>query len=118
MGSIDAKLVDGKYVCFSHSGTRMTKSEPLTLARELQNRGAGEILITSIDKDGTMKGYDIELVKIISENVTIPVIASGGAGNYEHMSRAILEAEPLQLFEASMFHFTEQTPMEAKVFAI
>ena len=116
VGSIDAKLVDGKYVCFSHSGTRMTKSEPLTLARELQNRGVGEILITSIDKDGTMKGYDIELVKKISENVTIPVIASGGAGNYEHMSRAILEGGASAVAAASMFHFTEQTPMEAKAF--
>lgn len=116
VGSIDAQLVDGKYVCFSHSGTRMTKSEPVTLARELQNRGVGEILITSIDKDGTMEGYDIELVKKISETVNIPVIASGGAGNYEHMSSAILEGGASAVAAASMFHFTEQTPIEAKAF--
>ena len=116
VGSIDAKVVDGRYVCFSHSGTKMTKSEPVSLAQELQNRGVGEILITSIDKDGTMKGYDIELVRKITENVNVPVIASGGAGNYEHMSCAILDGGASAVAAASMFHFTEQTPMEAKTF--
>ena len=116
VGSIDVKLVNGNYVCFSHSGTRMTKSEPVSLARELQDRGVGEILITSIDKDGTMEGYDIDLIKKITENVNVPVIASGGAGNYEHMCSAILDGGASAVAAASIFHFTEQTPLDAKTF--
>jgi cyclase len=114
--SIDAKLVDGSYRCFSHSGTKMTNSEPKLLAQELEKRGAGEILITSIDKDGTMEGYDLELTKKITEHVNIPVIASGGAGNYQHMYDAIINGGASAVAAASMFHFTEQTPEEAKMF--
>ncbi len=61
------------------------------MAREAEQHGAGEILITSIDRDGTFEGYDIELVRAVSDAVTIPVIASGGAGNYEHMGEAVVE---------------------------
>ena len=114
MGSIDAQLVDGKYVCFSHSGTRMTKSEPVTLARELQNRGVGEILITSLDKDGTMKGYDIELVKKISENVNIPVIASGGVGKLDHLYEGLKIGNANAVLAASIFHFGEFSIEDAK----
>ena len=113
---IDFKLVDNKYLCFSHSGTKCTNRDPIELSRELENRGAGEILITSIDRDGTMKGYDIDILNTISTSVNIPVIASGGAGKYEHMWEAINYGGVSAVAAASMFHFTEQTPQEAKEF--
>ena len=116
VASIDFKLVDNKYLCFSHSGTKCTNRDPIELSRELENRGAGEILITSIDRDGTMKGYDIDILNTISTSVNIPVIASGGAGKYEHMWEAIDYGGVSAVAAASMFHFTEQTPQEAKEF--
>ena len=79
-------------------------------------KGAGEILLTSIDRDGTMKGYDVDLVKTISDEVNVPVIASGGAGSYDHMSEVILKGGASAVAAASMFHFTEQTPAQAKFF--
>ena len=72
------------------------------------------ILLTSIERDGTMQGYDLELVASVVRAVNVPVIASGGAGNYEHMRQAIQEAGASAVAAASMFHFTEQTPAEAK----
>ena len=76
--------------------------------------GAGEILLTSIDRDGTMEGYDVELTRRVSEAVSIPVIASGGAGTYAHMAEVLRDGGASAVAAASMFHFTEQTPMEAK----
>ena len=83
-------------------------------ARELEDRGAGEILITSIEHDGTMKGYDLPLIETVVRAVKIPVIASGGAGNYQHMIDAVRQAGASAVAAASIFHFTEQTPAEAK----
>jgi cyclase len=115
MVSIDARrLDDGTYQCFSHSGTMVTKRQPVNWAKEMESRGAGEILVTSIDRDGAMRGYDLELIRQIAEAVNLPVIASGGAGNYEHMRQAIQEAGASAVAAASIFHFTEQTPAEAK----
>jgi cyclase len=117
VSSIDARRGDdGRYLCFSHSGTVATDRRPSTWAKELENRGAGEILITSIDQDGSMKGYDLELIEEVTGIVNVPVIASGGAGNYEHMRQAIQDAGASAVAAASMFHFTEQTPAEAKIF--
>jgi cyclase len=82
--------------------------------RELEDRGAGEILITSIERDGTMSGYDLDLIAAVVSAVKIPVIASGGAGNYQHMVEAVLKAGASAVAAASIFHFTEQTPVEAK----
>lgn len=113
--SIDArKNPDGSYCCMSHSGLQKTGREPGEWAEEMEQRGAGEILITSIDRDGTMKGYDIELIRLITSRVRIPVIASGGAGNYEHMFEALDTGKAAAVAAASIFHFTEQTPLEAK----
>ena len=112
--SIDAKLVDGQYKCFSHSGTQAQDVDIIEWAQEAASRGAGEILITSIDNDGTMNGYDFSLIDKIVKAVDIPVIASGGAGSYEHMRIAISEHGVSAVAAASMFHFTEQTPLEAK----
>jgi imidazole glycerol-phosphate synthase subunit HisF len=105
---------DGGWACFSHSGKVPTGREVREWVRELESRGAGEILITSIDLDGTMKGYDLELIEAVVSAVGIPVIASGGAGNYQHMVDAVLKAGASAVAAASIFHFTERTPAGAK----
>lgn len=114
VASIDARAIDGRYVCFSHAGTVATGRNVAEWARELADRGAGEILVTSIDRDGTMQGYDLELIQAVVSAVNVPVIASGGAGTYEHMREAIQQAGASAVAAASMFHFTHQTPAEAK----
>ena len=83
-------------------------------AKKIVDAGAGEILLTSIELDGTMKGYDIELIKRVTACVSVPVIASGGAGNYEHMREAVVDGGASAVAAASIYHFTEQTPREAK----
>jgi cyclase len=113
--SIDARrFEDGRYSCFSHSATIDTERTPSEWAKEVASRGAGEILLTSIDRDGTMLGYDMELVEQVSGAVDIPVIASGGAGSYQHMIDVVRNAGASAVAAASMFHFTEQTPAGAK----
>jgi len=113
--SVDArKNSSGQYECMSHAGTQPTGREPAAWALEMERAGAGEILITSIQRDGTMEGYDLDLVRSVSDAVSIPVIASGGAGNYVHMWEAISEGRASAVAAASIFHFTQQTPMEAK----
>lgn len=114
VGSIDAKPLHGTYHCYSHSGTQDTGKDVVEWAQELEKRGAGEILITSIERDGTMEGYDLDLIKLVTRSVKIPVIASGGAGSYEDMYSAIHDARATAVAAASIFHFTEQTPLEAK----
>ena len=112
--SIDARqIADATFECYSHSGTRPTGKELGTWARKVEALGAGEILITSIERDGTMKGYDLEMIKTVTSNVSIPVIASGGAGNYRHLLEAI-QTGASAVAAASIFHFTQQTPLEAK----
>ncbi|MGQ0645556.1 MAG: glycosyl amidation-associated protein WbuZ [Elusimicrobiota bacterium] len=115
--SLDARS-DGKggWEVFSRSGSRPTGRDPAALAREMEAAGAGEILVTSIERDGTMEGYDVSLTRAVSESVSIPVIASGGAGLYEHMARVLTEGKAAAVAAASMFHFTQQTPREAKRF--
>jgi cyclase len=113
--SIDARRGnDGVYEVFSHSGTRGTGLDPVVWARAAERSGAGEILLTSIDRDGTMEGYDLELTRSVSDAVDIPVIASGGAGGYEHLADALTEGGASALAAASIFHFTQATPLEAK----
>ena len=116
VASIDARrLESGEYRCFSHAATVDTGKEVTSWSRELAYRGAGEILLTSIDRDGTMTGYDLALVERVAHAVDIPVIASGGAGNYQHMIDVIQQAGASAVAAASIFHFTEHTPMGAKV---
>jgi len=115
VASVDARRTDdGRYVCFSHSGTVATGRFPDEWANELADRGAGEILVTSIDRDGTMQGYDLSLIERVVDAVKVPVIASGGAGDYEHMRQAIQEGGASGVAAASIFHFTEQTPAGAR----
>jgi cyclase len=113
--SIDVRVQDKSWTCYSHAGKQATGRDVVAWARELEDRGAGEILITSIERDGTMQGYDIPLIQSVVSAVKIPVIASGGAGNYQHMIDAVKQAGASAVAAASIFHFTEQTPAEAKL---
>lgn len=114
IASLDVrKHADGRYECFSHAGTRPTGKDPVSFARELEKKGAGEILLTSIERDGTMRGYDLDLIARVSSQVKIPVIASGGAGKYEDLYLALHQGASA-VAAAAIFHFTEQTPIEAK----
>jgi len=105
---------DGHWICHSHCGSRATGRAPVAWAREMASRGAGEILLTSIDRDGTMDGYDLDLVAQVAGAVAVPVIAAGGAGTYEHMVDAV-RCGASAVAAASMFHFTERTPAGAKM---
>lgn len=115
VASIDVHCTEPrKWQCVSHAGQQATGRDVIEWAKQLEDRGAGEILITSIERDGTMEGYDLELIENVVQAVKIPVIASGGAGNYQHMVDAVLQAGASAVAAASMFHFTEQTPAGAK----
>lgn len=115
VASIDVRFLSEDYWrCYSHSGTRDTGQSAIKWARELELRGAGEILITSIDRDGARKGYDLKLIEAIVNSVKIPVIASGGAGNYTDLVDAVTKAGASAVSASSIFHFTEQTPLGAK----
>ncbi|TGK19231.1 imidazole glycerol phosphate synthase subunit HisF [Leptospira fluminis] len=103
-----------RYEVFLHGGRTETGRDALDWGREAQERGAGEILLTSMDRDGTKKGFDIGLLKSFSSNLEIPVIASGGAGNPEHMVEAILRGKADAVLAASIFHFGEYTIQETK----
>lgn len=115
VASIDVKVsASGKHQCYSHSGTVAQDACPIQHSKNLEKLGAGEILITSIDRDGTMGGYDIELIRSVTDAVSIPVIASGGAGGYPDILASILEGRASAAAAASIFHFTELTPLGAK----
>ena len=115
--SIDARRnADGTHETCTHAGTRRTGLDPVDVARDAERMGAGEILLTSIDRDGAMEGYDLDLTRRVAEAVRVPVIASGGAGNYQHMADALGIGHASAVAAASMFHFTEQTPLGAKLF--
>lgn len=105
---------DGRYECFMNSGKVATGKHPVEWAKEMEKKGAGELLITCIQRDGAMEGYDIDLIRSIAEEVSIPVIASGGASCYEDMYLALTVGNASAVAAASIFHFTEQTPLEAK----
>jgi cyclase len=113
--SIDAKRIgSGRYEAFTRSGTHATGRDPVSIATEAEHMGAGEILITSIDRDGTMEGYDVPLVRQVADAVSVPVIASGGAGTYEHMAEVLTDGHASAVAASSIFQFTERTPLEAK----
>jgi cyclase len=114
--SIDTKRTgtDGAPEVFVRSGTVATGRDPVDVAREMEALGAGELLVQSIDHDGVMDGYDVDTVRRVSEAVAIPVIASGGAGTFADMAAALGEGGASAVAAAAMFHFTQQTPMEAK----
>lgn len=117
--SIDARTVEnGGWEVFVDGGRRATGLDPAVWARELESRGAGEILLNSIDRDGSAKGYDLDLIRSVAEAVTIPVIACGGVGRYEHIAPAISEAGASAAALANLFHFFELSYPHAKQAAI
>lgn len=113
--SIDfRKHPDGRYETFTGAGRKPTGLDPVEWAKEAERREAGEILLTSIERDGTMTGYDVELTRRVTGAVSIPVIASGGCGEYEHMAEVLNEGKASAVAAAAIYHFTQQTPLEAK----
>jgi cyclase len=98
----------------THGGRKMKLIDAVQWAKKMEELGAGEIMLTSMDKDGTKDGYDIELTRAISESVSIPVIASGGAGNLEHLFEALAYGKADAVLAASIFHYREYTIREAK----
>ena len=115
--SIDAlRHEDGRVEVVTHCGKTRTGKNPVEWAKQAEASGAGEILLTSVDRDGTFTGYDVDLTRAVSDAVGIPVIASGGCGNYEHMAEVLRGGGAAAVAAASIFHFTEQTPREAKLY--
>ena len=112
--AVDVKRLNNDYIIFTHGGRTQTDLKAYDWCLECQKRGAGEILLTSMDKDGTKDGFDVEILSKISNNVTIPVIASGGAGNLEHLYQAIVKGNADAVLAASIFHFGEYTINQAK----
>lgn len=107
--AIDAKMVNGKWEVFVRGGTTPTGLDALEWAAEAEDRGAGEILLTSIDADGTKNGYDIELTKAVVDETGIPVIASGGCGSMEDIYRVFEKTDCAAALAASIFHYNECT---------
>ena len=114
VAAIDAKRLDDRYEVFSRSGTTATGRDAIEWAREAADCGAGEILLTSIDRDGTRSGFDCELTAAVSTAVPIPVIASGGAGTFEHFYEVFTTGQADAALAASVFHFSEHAVAELK----
>lgn len=119
--AIDAKQVDGgsangqaRWEIFTHGGRKATGIDAIEWAKKMVACGAGEILLTSMDRDGTKNGFDLALTRAVSEAVDVPVIASGGVGNLDHLAEGVLEGEADAVLAASIFHFGEYTIAEAK----
>lgn len=112
--AIDAKRVDGRFQVFSRSGSTPTSRDAVEWAIEAEARGAGEILLTSIDRDGTRAGFDCELTAAVSTSVSIPVIASGGAGTFEHFAEVFKQGRADAALAASVFHYSEHAVADLK----
>ena len=119
--AIDARRVSAegeaaRWEIFTHGGRRATGLDAVQWARKMADYGAGELLVTSMDRDGTKVGFDIELTRAISDAVPVPVIASGGVGSLEHLADGILEGHASAVLAASIFHYGQHTVREAKQF--
>jgi imidazole glycerol-phosphate synthase subunit HisF len=113
--AIDAKTVaPGRWEIFTHGGSRPTGIDAVGFAREMERRGAGEILLTSMDRDGTRAGYNLPLTRTIADAVGIPVIASGGVGTLEHLVEGVRQGHASAVLAASIFHFGQHSIAEAK----
>ncbi|MCD7963093.1 MAG: imidazole glycerol phosphate synthase subunit HisF [Rikenellaceae bacterium] len=105
--AIDAKMIDGRWTVTTHGGKRPTERELFTWAQEAQDRGAGEILFTSMDHDGTKNGYPCDTFAKLSGMLSIPIVASGGAGNIEHIAEVLTDGKADAALAASIFHYGE-----------
>jgi cyclase len=115
--AIDAKQVaPGRFEIFTHGGRNATGLDAVAWARRMEEYGAGEILLTSMDRDGTRAGYDLPLTRAIADAVRVPVIASGGVGSLEHMVAGVKEGHASAVLAASIFHFGQFTIAQAKDF--
>ena len=113
--AIDAKqTAPGKWEVFTHGGRNNTGLDAIEWARKVESLGAGEILLTSMDRDGTKSGFDLALTRAVSDAVRIPVIASGGVGSLEHLAVGVSEGRADAVLAASIFHFGQHTVREAK----
>jgi cyclase len=113
--SIDCRRHDdGSCEVFTYAGTRGTGRDPVEWARQAVDMGAGEIFLTSIDREGTMEGYDLELVRSVADAVTVPVVAHGGCGTLDHLVQAVDEGHADAVSCASMLHFTDQSVIKAR----
>ncbi|MEM7616576.1 MAG: HisA/HisF-related TIM barrel protein, partial [Pseudomonadota bacterium] len=113
--AIDAKTVSpGKWEIFTHGGTRATGIDAVAFARLMEAKGAGEILLTSMDRDGTKQGFNIPLTRTIADALRIPVIASGGVGTLDHLVEGVTEGHASAVLAASIFHFGEYSIAETK----
>ncbi len=112
--AIDARRENGGAKVYTHGGRVRTDRDAVEWAKTVSDLGAGEILLTSMDADGTKNGYDLDLTRRVAEAVRIPVIASGGAGSLEHLYRGLSEAAASAVLAASIFHFREVTIAQAK----
>ena len=112
--AIDAKKNDESWEIFTHGGRNSTGIDAIDFAILMEKNGAGELLVTSMDRDGTQKGYDIDLMSSISSSVNIPVIASGGVGNLDHLVEGIKTGKASAVLAASIFHYGKYSIKEAK----
>jgi cyclase len=112
--AIDAKRKGDGWEIFTHGGRKETGINAIKFAKQMEEYGAGELLVTSMDRDGTQKGYDIDLIKEISEMVGIPIIASGGVGNLDHLAEGITKGKANAVLAASIFHYGKYSLKEAK----
>ena len=112
--AIDAKKNGDKWDVYTHGGRNNSGLDALEFAKKMEDSGAGELLVTSMDRDGTQIGYDIDLMKKISKKVNIPLIASGGVGNLDHMVEGIKEGNASAVLAASIFHYGTHSVIEAK----
>jgi cyclase len=114
VASIDARRVaDGRWEIFTHGGRTPTGIDALEHALRMADLGAGELLVTSMDRDGTRDGYDLELVRTIADAVSIPVVASGGVGNLDHLVEGVTQGHANAVLAASIFHFGEHSIADA-----
>ncbi|GHT93392.1 imidazole glycerol phosphate synthase subunit HisF [Betaproteobacteria bacterium] len=114
--AIDAKRTADGWHVFTHGGRNDTGLDALVWARQVESLGAGEILLTSMDRDGTKNGFDLALTRVVADAVRIPVIASGGVGTLQHLAAGVTEGRADAVLAASIFHFGEYTVREAKAY--